>query len=64
VDTNIVVVERPDAARFVAAAAEEGVRIALVGPRAVRLVTHLDVSAEDAHRAAAVLARIAATPAG
>jgi threonine aldolase len=64
VDTNIVVVERGDAARFVAAAAEEGVRIALVGPRAVRLVTHLDVSAEDARRAAAVLARIAATPAG
>ena len=64
VDTNIVVVERADAARFVAAAAEEGVRLALVGPRAVRLVTHLDVSAEDARRAAAVLARVAADPAG
>ena len=64
VDTNIVVVERADAARFVAAAAEEGVRLALVGPRAVRLVTHLDVSADDARRAAAVLARVAATPAG
>ena len=44
VDTNIVVVDRPDAAAFVAAAADEGVRIAAVGPRAVRLVTHLDVT--------------------
>lgn len=64
VDTNIVVVERDDAGRFVAAAAEQGVRVAPVGPRAVRLVTHLDVSAEDARRAAAVLSRVAATPAG
>lgn len=58
VDTNIVVVERPDAPAFVAAAAEEGVRIAAVGPRAVRLVTHLDVSRTDAERAASVLARL------
>jgi threonine aldolase len=56
VDTNIVVVERPDAASFVARAAEEGVRIAAVGPRAVRLVTHLDVTRADAERAASVLA--------
>jgi threonine aldolase len=59
VDTNIVVVERDDAARFVAAAADEGVRVATVGPTAVRLVTHLDVSREDAERAAGVLGRIA-----
>jgi threonine aldolase len=58
VDTNIVVVDRPDAPSFVAAAAEEGVRISAVGPRAVRLVTHLDVSREDAERAAAVLSRL------
>lgn len=58
VDTNIVVVERPDAPAFVAAAAEEGVRIAAVGPRAVRLVTHLDVSRTDAERAASLLARL------
>ena len=58
VQTNIVVVERPDAAGFVAAAAEEGVRIAAVGPRAVRMVTHLDVTRADAERAAAVLARL------
>jgi threonine aldolase len=64
VDTNIVVVERDDAARFVADAAEQGVRVAPVGPRAVRLVTHLDISADDARRAAAVLSRVAATPGG
>jgi threonine aldolase len=58
VQTNIVVVERPDAPAFVAAAADEGVRIAAVGPRAVRLVTHLDVTRADAERAAAVLARL------
>ena len=59
VETNIVVAPRDDAAAFVAAAAEQGVRLSAVGPRAVRLVTHLDVSRADAERAAAVLARLA-----
>ncbi|TGN66143.1 aminotransferase class I/II-fold pyridoxal phosphate-dependent enzyme [Nocardioides eburneiflavus] len=59
VETNIVVVDRPDAASFVERAAEEGVRIAAVGPRAVRLVTHLDVTPADAERAAVVLSRLA-----
>ena len=58
VETNIVVLPRDDAAEFVAAAAAEGVRVATVGPRTVRMVTHLDVSAADAERAAAVLARL------
>lgn len=58
VDTNIVVVDRDDAAAFVAAAEEKGVRIATVGPRTVRLVTHLDVTREDAERAAVVLGRL------
>lgn len=56
VDTNIVVVDRDDAADVVARAAAHGVRLSLVGPRAVRLVTHLDVSREQAERAAGVLA--------
>ena len=59
IDSNIVVVERSDAARFVAAAAEEGVRIATVGPRTVRLVTHLDVDRAAAEKAAVVLSRLA-----
>ena len=58
VDTNIVVVEHSDAAGFVAAARAEGVRVAAVGPTAVRLVTHLDVSREVALGAAAVLSRL------
>jgi threonine aldolase len=58
VDTNIVVLERPDAAAYVAAAAAEGVRVATVGPTTVRLVTHLGVSRADADRAAAVLGRL------
>jgi threonine aldolase len=58
VDTNIVVAPRTDAAEFVARAAEEGVRVATVGPTVVRLVTHLDLSRDDAERAAKVLAAL------
>ncbi len=58
VATNIVVLPRTDAARFVVAAAAGGVRVSAVGPNSVRLVTHLDVSTADAERAAAVLAAI------
>ena len=59
VDTNIVVVPRPDAVGFVAAAAVAGVRVAAVGPRVVRLVTHLDVSRADADKAASILSGLA-----
>ena len=55
VDTNIVVVPHPDPPAFVAAARDAGVLVAAVGPRTVRMVTHLDVSRADAERAAAVL---------
>jgi threonine aldolase len=58
VDTNIVVVPRPDAVDFVAAAGAAGVRISAVGPRAARLVTHLDISKADAEQAAAILAKL------
>ena len=58
VDTNIVFADVSDPAAFVTAAAERGVRVMQLGPRSVRLVTHLDVSAEDAARAAEVLAAI------
>ncbi len=58
IDTNIVVVDRPDAPDFVAAARDAGVLVATVGPSAVRLVTHLDVTRDDAEKAAAVLARL------
>jgi threonine aldolase len=58
VDTNIVVVERADSAGFVGAASDAGVQVATVGPTTVRMVTHLDVSRDDAEKAAAVLARL------
>jgi len=58
VESNIVVVQRADAPGFVAAAAEQGVRVSTVGPTTVRLVTHLDVSRADAHAAAQVLATL------
>ena len=58
VDTNIVVVERSDAASYVERAAAQGVRVATVGATKVRLVTHLGVSADDARRAAEVLAAL------
>ena len=41
-----------------AAAEEAGVRVAAVGPTTVRLVTHLDVTREDAERAARLLSRL------
>ncbi|MFC5728409.1 MULTISPECIES: threonine aldolase family protein [Nocardioides] len=56
VDTNIVTFDRPDAAGFVARAREEGVLIGAVGAGTVRLVTHLDVSRDDAQTAAKTLA--------
>jgi threonine aldolase len=58
VDSNIVVVPRDDADRFVAGARDGGVLVSPVGPRAVRLVTHLDVSREQADEAATVLRRL------
>jgi threonine aldolase len=58
VDTNIVVVDVPDAPAVVAAAREHDVLVSAVGPRALRMVTHLDVSRSDAEAAAAVLGKV------
>lgn len=58
VETNIVIVDvdaRVSAAELCRRAAEQGVMIAPVGPRAVRAVTHLDVSDAGIERAIAVL---------
>ncbi|MEP6942841.1 MAG: threonine aldolase family protein [Betaproteobacteria bacterium] len=63
VHTNIIVFRMLagalDAAAVVAAARERGVLIFAFGPRTVRVVTHLDVSAAQCERAAEVLAGIA-----
>jgi len=58
VPTNIVVLDVPSAPEVVAAAAEQGVKIGAVGPRRVRLLTHLDVTRDDAERAGKILAGV------
>ncbi|HEX6878141.1 MAG TPA: threonine aldolase family protein [Nocardioidaceae bacterium] len=60
VDTNIVVVDVPDAAAVVAAARAAGVLVGAVGSRTVRMVTHLDVSQAQAKEAAGVMAGVLA----
>ncbi|MCH1868247.1 threonine aldolase family protein [Nocardioides sp. CFH 31398] len=56
VDTNIVVVDVPGgAAEAVRRAAAQGVRVGAVGPRTLRVVTHLDVDTAQVERAATVL---------
>ena len=60
VDTNIVVVDVADAADVVRRAGEAGVRVGAVGPRRVRLLTHLDVTRADAEHAARVLSQVLA----
>jgi threonine aldolase len=56
VDTNIVVIPTTDAAALVATCRDAGVLVSPVGSGVVRAVTHLDVSADDARRAARIIA--------
>lgn len=62
--TNIVVFDlppdAPDAATLIAAARERDVLVMAFGPRTLRAVTHLDVTAEECERAAEVLAALLA----
>jgi threonine aldolase len=57
-ETNIVVVDVPDAPAMVTAAREQGVLVGAVGPTKVRMLTHLDVTRDDVERAAKVLGQI------
>lgn len=60
-ETNIVMIDLPEgvgADALVARARDAGVLVSAFGPRRVRVVTHLDVSSEDARRAGAVLASV------
>ena len=65
VQTNIVVfslVERrgvPDAATFVERCRDRGVFLNPFGPRTVRAVTHLDVTADECRQAAAIMRAVA-----
>ncbi len=62
--TNIVVFDlrpdAPDAATTIAAARDQNVLVMAFGPRTLRAVTHLDVTAEQCERAAEVLAGVLA----
>jgi threonine aldolase len=62
VQTNIVIFElgegMPDAAAVAARAKDSGVLVSALGPRLVRAVTHLDVTAEQCRQAADGLAAI------
>src|SRR4051794_32075062 len=60
-ETNIVVVDVPDAPAVVAEAREQGVLLGAVGPTKVRLLTHLDVDRAAVEQAAKVLAEILTT---
>jgi threonine aldolase len=55
VETNIVVLDVADAASVATAAAGQGVLVSALGPRFLRLVTHLDVDDDGIERAIAVL---------
>ena len=59
-ETNIVVVDVPDAPAVVAAARDQGVLVGAVGPTKVRMLTHLDVDRAAVEQAAKVLAEILA----
>ncbi len=64
VRSNIVVLDVDDAPGLAAAAAAAGVRVSALGPRVLRLVTHLDVDDADVGRAAEVLAGLLAPDGG
>ncbi|HEU5130043.1 MAG TPA: GntG family PLP-dependent aldolase [Glycomyces sp.] len=55
VETNVVLLRIPEIARTAAAAAEQGVRISVLGPDRGRLLTHLDVDDEGIAHAVKVL---------
>ncbi|SDY33133.1 threonine aldolase family protein [Tessaracoccus flavus] len=55
VETNIVVIEAPNAPTVAARLAEQGVRVSVLGPTTLRAVTHLDVSDADCQTAGAAI---------
>ncbi|MDT4915616.1 MAG: threonine aldolase [Pseudonocardiales bacterium] len=60
VDTNIVVLDVQDAAQVASAAAQDGVLVSALGPRFLRLVTHLDIDDDGIEHAIKVLAPLIA----
>jgi threonine aldolase len=60
IDSNILVLNVPNAARVAVLAGEQGVLVSALGPRFLRLVTHLDMDDAGAQRAIEVLAPLVA----
>jgi threonine aldolase len=60
VETNIVVIDVPDAPALVGAAKKQDLLVGAVGPTKLRLLTHLDVDRAAVDRAAEVLADLLA----
>ena len=60
-ETNIVVLPVPDAPAVGLAALEQGVVVSVIGPKLIRLVTHLDVDDEGLDRAIEVLTPLLAS---
>ena len=61
VQTNIVIFglrENGDAPALVKSLRERGILTSAIGPKAVRLVTHYDVTREDCERAASILEEV------
>jgi threonine aldolase len=62
VQTNIVIFhmadDAPDAPTIAARAKDAGVLVTVFGPRTIRAVAHLDVTAEQCRRAGEILARL------
>ena len=58
VETNMIFVTVPDAERFAARAAAEGVLVGTAGSTSLRLLTHLDVDDDDIRTAGSTLARL------
>jgi threonine aldolase len=62
VETNVVMLDLSglpvDASELVRRSREEGVLVNAVGPRLVRLITHLDVTADDCRKAGETLSRL------
>jgi threonine aldolase len=62
VETNVVMLDLSglpvDTGEVVRRSREEGVLISAVGPRLVRLITHLDVTADDCRKAGEMLSRL------
>lgn len=63
VETNIVVLNTGtvEANELAAGARDKGVRVSVVGPRTVRAVTHLDVTADDCAQAGEALGEVLST---